>query len=276
MRRVVVETVETAPSSPVEGDGKISPSRGRRRLRRAGTVVMVVGVVLIGYAAAVLLWRDPATDLYARWQQHQLAQQFEAVVREYEASAPSLPAEPASAGGDPSGAAAPNAVHEAAVRFRRQLAEGEPIGRIVIPKLGVEKVVVNGTRWGADLSRGPGRYAQTSVPGLGKTVGIAGHRTTFGAPFRHIDRLERGDSVELVLPYGTFHYRVFLHEIVDSDDWSVIRNRGFDTLMLSACHPLYAASHRWIVYARLVSVDLPGGQSVTVPGGADLSAAAKT
>ena len=61
------------------------------------------------------------------------------------------------------------------------------------------------------------------------------------------------------LPYATFRYRVFEHEIVDSDDWSIIRDRGFDTLVLSACHPLYSAKQRWVVYARLVQVDPAGG-----------------
>jgi sortase A len=90
-------------------------------------------------------------------------------------------------------------------------------------------------------------------------VAIAGHRTTFGAPFRDIDDLRRGDPITVELPYATFRYRVFEHEIVDSDDWSIIRDRGFDTLVLSACHPLYSAEQRWIVYARLVQVDPAGG-----------------
>jgi sortase A len=95
-------------------------------------------------------------------------------------------------------------------------------------------------------------------------MGIAGHRTTFGAPFRHIDSLRRGDSITVALPYATFRYKVFKHEIVDSDDWSVIRDRGFDTLMLSACHPLYSAEQRWVVYARLVQVDPAGGTPYAV------------
>jgi sortase A len=86
-------------------------------------------------------------------------------------------------------------------------------------------------------------------------VAIAGHRTTFGAPFRHIDDLESGDLITLEMAYGTFRYRVFAHEIVRDNDWSILRPRGFDTLVLSACHPLYGSSHRWIVYARLAAVE---------------------
>jgi sortase A len=95
-------------------------------------------------------------------------------------------------------------------------------------------------------------------------VGIAGHRTTFGAPFRKIDKVEVGDEITLEMPYATFRYRVFQHEIVDEKDWSVIRNRGFDTLMLSACHPLYGSSERWIVYARLVKVQPRDGDAYSV------------
>ena len=135
------------------------------------------------------------------------------------------------------------------------------MGRITIPKLDVEAVFVHGTRWAQDLSRGPGHYKETELPGLGKTAAIAAHRTTFGAWFRRIDDLERGNLVELRLPYGTFRYRVFKHEIVESDDWSIIRDRGFDTLVLSACHPLYSAEQRWVVFARLVQVKPRDGPS---------------
>jgi sortase A len=90
---------------------------------------------------------------------------------------------------------------------------------------------------------------------VGRTTAVAAHRTTFGAWFRRIDDLKGGDSVVLRLPYATFHYRVFGHKIVDNGDWSIIRDRGFDTLVLSACHPLYSAAQRWIVFAALVQVD---------------------
>ena len=137
------------------------------------------------------------------------------------------------------------------------------MGRLIVPRLEIDPVFVNGTRWGADLSRGPGRYPETSLPGLGTLTAIAGHRTTFGAPFRHIDRLKAGDEVVLELAYGTFRYRVVGHEIVDDEDWSVIEPRPYETLVLSACHPLYSASQRWIVYARLDRVELPDGSVYT-------------
>jgi sortase A len=216
--------------------------------RRLGTVLIVVGLLVLAYAAAVLFWRDPVTDLYNRYQQNRLGSELEEVFADFGASAP------------PSGRLVSEdeqrtAVSALARRFGRTVDLGQALGRIEIPRIGLDAVFVQGTRWGPDLSRGPGHYERTSLPGLGKTVGIAGHRTTFGAPFRKIDKLESGDTIVLELPYGTFRYRIFEHEIVDSDDWSVIRDRGFDTVMLSACHPLYSASQRWIVYGRLVDVE---------------------
>jgi sortase A len=216
--------------------------------RRLGTGFIVLGLLVLAYAAAVLFWRDPATDLYQRYKQHQLSSELDEAFESFRAGT-QVPRDLASA------EARRSAVAAWATELRRTMERGDAIGRIRIPAIGVSEVFVHGTRWGADLSRGPGHYERTSLPGLGKTVGIAGHRTTFGAPFRNIDDLESGDEITLELAYGTFHYRVFAHEIVDSDDWSVIRNRGFDTVMLSACHPLYSSSRRWIVYGRLVEVD---------------------
>jgi sortase A len=229
--------------------------------RRLGTILIVAGLLLLAYAAAVLFWRDPITDVYTRYQQHKLSGELE---REFEAWRPLE---------DPgtSIAARVSAVAQEARRFQRRVRLGQPLGRIEVPKLGVDVVFVQGTWWAQDLTRGPGHYERTSFPGLGKTVGVAGHRTTFGAPFRHIDRLDPGDAVVLRLPYGTFRYRVFAHEIVDSDDWSVIRGRGFDTVMLSACHPLYGSSQRWIVYGRLIEVKPRGGEAFALAAGAATS-----
>jgi sortase A len=230
-------------------------------------VLLVVGLVAMAYAAAVIFWRDPVTDLWARWKQHELAGELTRSFDSYRGAlaAPAVvPEETAAAPSDEVDAAALAAAsaEEIARRARVYVAGlelGQPLGRIVVPKLGIDPVFVHGTRWGADLSRGPGHYERTTLPGLGGVTAIAGHRTTFGAPFRHIDDLKAGDPITLELAYGTFRYVVFSHEIVEANDWSIIEPRGFDLLVLSACHPLYSASQRWIVYARLVSVEVPKG-----------------
>jgi sortase A len=232
--------------------------------RRIGTVLIVVGLLVLAYAAAVLFWRDPLTDLYHRYEQHKLAGELEQAWPDYETGRLADDFR-----GDEAArlAAVQAQVRRAAEDFQSRLREGKPLGRIVIRRMDLRVIFVEGTSWGRDLSKGPGHYEQTSVPGLGKTTAIAGHRTTFGAPFRHIDRLRQGDEITLELPYGTFHYRVLGHRIVDSDDWTIIRNRGFDELVLSACHPLYSASQRWVVFARLAEVEPSAGEPYALAAG---------
>jgi len=233
------------------------PKSGRKR-RRFGKALIGLGIVLVAYSAAVLFWGDPVTYVYAHWKQHQLAGELN---KDFEAYAAAVDVN--SVAVDRSSGATPQAIAEAqrelveraANRLNHRLKLSHPLGRIKISDIGVNAIFVQGTRWGPDLSQGPGHYPQSSLAGVGRTMAIAAHRTTFGAWFRHIDALKEGDRIRLRLPYATFHYRVFKQEIVKSGDWSVIRDRGFDALVLSACHPLYSASHRWIVFAALVRVD---------------------
>jgi len=230
--------------------------------RRIGTILIVLGVVALAYGAAVLFWRDPVTDLYTRYQQHKLAGQLESDWPNYREDV-----DPNVTGLLGARAAVRAQVAANARDFQRRLREGRPMGRLVVRRMGLRVIFVHGTNWARDLSKGPGHYVQTSVPGLGKTTAIAGHRTTFGAPFRHIDRLRRGDPIVVQLPYGTFLYRVLGHRVVKNNDWSIIRQRGFDELVLSACHPLYSASHRWVVFARLSEVTPSVGQPYVLASG---------
>jgi len=265
------ERVPLSPSSS-EGTAPAEIASRRRWVRRLGTSLIVLGILGLAYGAAIYFWRDPVTDLYTRVQQHRLQGQLTRSIEEFQAVVDFPEGRPAAPEGLSSEELA-QAVQRVAGKMLARLEEGDPLGRLTIPRLGIQPIVVNGTRWAQDLSRGPGRYPETSLPGMGEVTAIAGHRTTFGAPFRKIDRLEAGDSITFELPYGTFEYRVFSHEIVDDADWSVIRGRGFDTLVLSACHPLYSASQRWIVYARLVEVELPNGRSYEVRAGEEVAAA---
>jgi sortase A len=222
--------------------------------RRAGTTLMVLGALIAAYAVLVLLWRDPATDLYTKWRQHQLSGALAQEFKSYGVTVPDVSVVREKPHGLPPVLRPLPATVASARRFERSLHPGQPLGRIVIARLSLNAVVVNGTSWLHDLSQGPGRYPSTSLPGLDRTTAIAGHRTTFGAWFRHIDSMRKHDMIALVLPYGTFRYEVLGHKIVSASDWSIVRNRGYDALVLSACHPLYSASHRWVVFARLRSV----------------------
>jgi sortase A len=132
---------------------------------------------------------------------------------------------------------------------------GDALGRIEAPGMdGLNMVFVEGTDE-ASLELGPGHYPETALPGQGKTVAIAGHRTTYLAPFRHIDSLKSRDKITLKMPYGTFIYSVQKSEIVDPSDVGIVHDTGYERLVLSACNPLYSASQRYIIFARLVKTE---------------------
>src|SRR5215210_2632630 len=116
--------------------------------RRFGTFLVVAGLLVLAYAAAVLFWRDPVTDLYNRYEQHRLAAELD---EEFGAWRPLT--EPG-----PSLASRRDAVAREAHRFAGRVREGQALGRIEIPSIGVRAVFVQGTRWAQDLSRGPGHY----------------------------------------------------------------------------------------------------------------------
>ena len=115
--------------------------------------------------------------------------------------------------------------------------------------------LIDGRRPGDRRGRsaeGPGPLPGNPLPGLHGTVGIAGHRTTYLAPFRHIDSVEKGDRIYLEMPYAKFTYGVQKTEIVDPTDVQIVHPVGYERLVLSACHPLYSAEHRYIVFARMI------------------------
>ncbi len=140
-------------------------------------------------------------------------------------------------------------VRATAGRYRTAATVGQPIGRIRVPRLGLDMIVVDGTDH-ESLKKGPGWDSRTYMPGAGQLVYIAGHRTTYAAPFARIDRMRKGDLVEITVPYGRFRYRVSRSVIVPADDLSRLRSRGSEVLALQACHPRFSARQRYIVYAR--------------------------
>jgi sortase A len=214
----------------------------RRLIRLGGTVMIVAGSLLLVWALLVWRWQDPFTALYTRWEQRDLAQEYEERVERYEAETPKEMVEKA---------ASPLEIAERARKYRLRLAEGDAIGRLKIPKLDLNMIVVNGTE-SKTLKKGPARHKGTFLPGEGKLIYIAGHRTTYSAPFSDIDDLERGDRVWLELPYATVEYTIRSHRIVEAHELSVLRSRGREELALQACWPRFFASHRYIAYARPV------------------------
>lgn len=221
----------------------------RRALRALSSVLIVAGVLLIADAGITIVWQEPISAFLAQRQQDKLSDKL----AEIEQAAPSPLQRRALAALDSDR----HRIAFLARVARREAKDGEPFGRLEIPKIGLDTVAVNGTA-PEDLRKGPGHYPATTFPGLGGTVAIAGHRTTYGAPFRKLDELGSGDRLVLEMPYARFTYVFTRQRIVDPNAVWVTRDVGYEQLVLSACHPLYSAAERIIVFARLVSVQERG------------------
>jgi sortase A len=215
----------------------------RRFLRPLSLVLVVVGGLLLADAVATLVWQEPVSALYSRLQQGKLDNKL----AKLEGTEPTaLDRRVLSHLGT-----LDRRLAYASRALNRRTDDGDPLGRIRMPSIGVSSVVVAGTDT-SSLRMGPGHYPGTPLPGTHGTVAIAGHRTTYGAPFRHLDQLGRGDRIELRMPYGTFVYSVERRRIVAPTALWVTRRTSYDRLILSACHPLYSAAKRIVVFARLV------------------------
>jgi sortase A len=228
--------------------------RVRSALRALSTVLIVSGTLMLADALLTVTWQEPVTAVIAKIRQDQLADDLAELRR----SGPTPLEAEALAGLD----GERRRIAFLARSLKRRTAHGEAVGRIRIPRIHLDKVVVHGTQT-ADLRKGPGIYDQTPFPGVPGTTAIAGHRTTYGAPFRHIDQVKRGDRVIVEMPYATFVYRVEKTRIVDPTDFAVIKRVRYDRLVLSACHPLFSAAQRIIVFARLAKVT-PAGALTTI------------
>ncbi len=259
---------DPADAAPPKPPGRLAPPPGRapprrlparsRRLAIAlksiAILLAVAGVLALVDGVLTLVWQEPISSFIAHFDQARLAtnlKRLEAVR--------ATPAQERALAGLPTD-------NQRIAFFARELQQtaraGQAVGRIRIPRIGANFVVVAGTDE-ASLQKGPGIYAGTAVPGLRGTVGIAGHRTTYLAPFRRINELARGDRVTLEMPYGFFTYTVLGHRIVAPTDVSVLARTAFDQVVLTACNPLYSAAQRIVVFARLTAV-APAGPALVV------------
>jgi sortase A len=217
----------------------------RRLVRDISSVLIISGVLLMLDAAATLVWQEPVTAAIGLIKRGEINQRF---LGYQEVPLTQL---------DRHALGSLNTMRQRisflARREQHLLVAGDAIGRIELPKLGLRFDVVQGTDT-VSLEKGPGHYPATALPGLGQTVAIAGHRTTYLAPFRRINELRPGDQIILSMPYARFTYVVQKTEVVLPTALWVTRDVGYERLVLSACHPLYSASHRIIVFARLQEV----------------------
>jgi sortase A len=217
----------------------------RRLLRDISEVLILAGLLLVIDAGVTLVWQEPVTAVIGAIERANIDKRLES----YTAAPLSRIDEHALTGvRSMSQRIAFLARHE-----QTQLSTGVAIGRIAIPKIGANFDVVQGTD-STSLQKGPGHYPATALPGLGQTVAIAGHRTTYLAPFRKVNDLGPGDRIVLSMPYARFTYVVQKLQVVLPSALWVTDNVGYERLVLSACHPLYSASHRIIVFARLFEV----------------------
>ncbi len=211
-------------------------------LRDLGFVFVVAGCVFLLDAGLTVVWQDPFSALLARLNQDDL----NGGLNKLQAGLLTPVQDKALR----SEGSAERRVRFLARAQHRGVRDGQAIGRIRIPRIDAKYAVVEGTNT-ADLRKGPGHYPSTTVPGLPGTVAIAGHRTTYLAPFRDVNKLKRGDPVVLDMPYARFTYAVQQVKIVSPDDVGVTRSVGYDRLVLTACHPLYSAAQRIVIFARL-------------------------
>jgi sortase A len=133
---------------------------------------------------------------------------------------------------------------------------GGPVLAVVrIPRFGAawREPVQRGTGT-AVLRQGLGLYVGSAAPGTVGNLALAGHRTTWGAPFTHLDRLRRGDLITIWTPRGRFDYRVIAAGVTSPGDTSVIRPgaaQGRAMLTMTTCHPEFSARERLYVHAVL-------------------------
>jgi len=259
------------PSAPaVRPTNRGAPARPqpraprRRRVVRALSVVLIAaGSLLLIEAGVTVVWQEPITAYFTNRTQDRLGRDLDRLrerpVTRNELAALSTLAED-------------QRLPFLARALQRRTPDGAAVGRIAIPKLDASYVVVKGSS-GPDLRKGPGFYDGLPFPGSGATSAIAGHRTTYLAPFRDIDDLRRGDAITVTMPYATLSYAVEGTRIVKPSELSVLRNVGRERLVLTACHPLFSASHRIVVFARLVrtrpaaAVDVVGRPSGRLKAG---------
>jgi sortase A len=241
---------------PVGLDGRSGPGRV---LRALAIMLIVLGVLVLGDAVVTVIWQEPISALYATFRQDSLSGALRKVER-----APPTPVEQrtlASLAGERA------RIAFLARELERHSAGDAAVGRILIPRVGADYVVVKGTDT-ADLISGPGIYAETEFPGGPGTTAIAGHRTTYLAPFREINLLKPGNHILVDMPYAHFTYTVTGQRVVaPTDVRAAVANVGYSRLVLSACTPVFTAEKRLLVYARLTRT-VPVGPARLLPGGA--------
>ena len=219
-----------------------------RVLGAIGRTLITAGVLILLFVA-YQLWGTGIREAQA---QNRLEDDFAEVLAD--ADEPSTTTSTTSSTSSTSSTSVPESVTTSAapepVPPIEAVPEGEATARIRIPKIGVDKIVVEGVSL-RDLKKGPGHYPETPLPGQKGNAAIAGHRTTYGAPFSRIDELQAGDEVFVETVQGEFRYLVSEQQIISPTQVEVLDDKGDNRLTLTACHPKYSARQRIVVVAQL-------------------------
>jgi sortase A len=232
------------------------PRLSRRASGFLGGLALLIGLVLLADAVLTVIWGDPFSAVFTQREQKKLSKQLDAADQ---ATLPLGTLQLVRGAGSEQDRMAVLGAHE-----RGSTRAGDPIGRLSIPRIHSKYVFVAGTGE-ESLKKGPGHYAGAAFPGEHGTVAIAGHRTTYAAPFRHLDKLRRGDVITIGMGYGFFTYRVEGQRTVQPTNITVLRPKRYDRLVLTTCTPLFSAAKRLVVSAKLVKADPRGPAIHLVP-----------
>jgi sortase A len=228
---------------PASGETPVRSAVVRRTIAAIGRTLVTLGLLILLFVTYEL-W---GTGIFAARAQSDLKQKFEQRLQQQHAdnpviTVPSTPSTPTTRKTtttlDPALQVAPP--------------EGELIGIIQIPKINVSWAFVEGVQL-SDLAKGPGHYPGTPLPGQIGNAAIAGHRTTYGAPFYNANELRKGDRITITTLTGKYVYAVFKDPFpVKPTDYYVVANSPSAQLTLTTCHPRYSAAKRLVVKARLL------------------------
>ncbi len=235
---------DAPPSDP--GRKKSGPRDWRWVVGGVGRGLIAAGVLILLFVA-YQLW---GTGIQEARSQNQLENEFNDIIATAPAPTTVAPTTTRAAPTSAAVATAPTTTVAATTVPPPDVKEGDPLARIEIPKIGVDKIVVAGVAL-SDLRKGPGHYPNTPLPGQLGNAAIAGHRTTYGAPFFRVDELAAGDEIIVTTVQGTFRYLVTEIKIVKPTDFSVLDPTPDATLTLTSCNPRYSSRQRIVVKARL-------------------------
>jgi sortase A len=228
-----------------EREQKTRSPRARRLMRRASSILLVVGGIVLAYP----FWSGAYAWVHQAGLDRQLVvetRQFQKAVATEIENIHRLPSPELR-------------LKRLADSFAKRLRVGRPVGRLTIPRIGLDTPVLEGERkplaLASDTDQGllrmaPVHYGLTPLPGAGQPFAVAGHRTTYGAPFLHVDELRPGDTIIVTTPYARLRYAVAKKTVVEPSDVTVLYDRGYD-LVLTTCHPPYSARSRLIIWGKL-------------------------